>query len=67
MMKRSLTDIYPWHRLKAGESFFVPALDIRTIEREGRQMAVHMLGTSNVRATPCIYKGLLGVMFRRVR
>lgn len=57
---------YPWSRTGRGESFFVPALDVRKVVIEGRQAAVKQLGDRvRVKAVPCVYKGLLGVMFTK--
>ena len=58
-------DKYPWHRIQRGGSFFVPALDVNATVIEGKRMAVKVLGTAAVKAVPCIYDGMLGVMFRR--
>ena len=55
---------YPWHRTRRGECFFVPALDVRRVELQGIRIAYRQ-GIYHVKATPCIYKGLLGVMFKR--
>jgi hypothetical protein len=60
------TDRFPWSKTGYGESFFVPTLDVRKVELEGRQAATRVLGTrANVKAVPCVYKGLLGVMFTK--
>lgn len=59
-----LSDRYPWHRTRPGESFFVPCLDPMQVAWEGRKQAADYFGTPCVKATPCIYKGLLGVMFK---
>lgn len=59
-----LSDRYPWHRMQSGESFFVPCLDPGAVMLEGRQQAAAYFGNNCVKAVPCIYKGLLGVMFR---
>lgn len=56
---------YPWHRLNKGESFFIPALDMRKVEFDGMKEAVKAQ-ISRPRATRCLYCGLLGVMFTRV-
>ncbi len=55
---------FPWHRLSRKESFFVPTLDLRATELAGIQ-AAYRTGIRRVTATPCIYKGLLGVMLSK--
>ena len=55
---------YPWQQLRAGESFFVPCIDHRKVMVEGRQWASALLGPRSVSATPGVYKGMWGVMFR---
>ena len=60
----TLSREYPWGRTKHGESFFVPTLDVRQVEIEGAQAAAR-LNLRAIKATPCVYKGLLGVMFKR--
>ena len=63
-MTRRLSKKYPWHRVQRGEFFFVPALDLQATEMAGLRVAARQeLG--NVKAYPCIYKGMLGVMFKR--
>ena len=57
-------DKFPWHRLRREEYFFVPAIDVQRIAIEGRSAALASLGHLKVAATPCIYQGVLGVMFR---
>lgn len=58
-------DQYPWHKTAKGESFFVPSLDPKVTVIEGKQMAVILIGHMKIKAVPCLYKGLLGVMFTR--
>lgn len=55
---------YPWQRLRAGESFFVPCIDHRKVMLEGRQWASALIGSRSVSAIPCVYQGLWGVMFK---
>ncbi|MCH9837650.1 hypothetical protein K0U83_18450 [bacterium] len=55
---------YPWHRVQRGGSFFVPALDTAKVQLEGVQQARRQHIT-RATGTPCIYNGVLGVMFKR--
>lgn len=62
----TLSREYPWKRTKRGESFFVPSLNTQQTIFEGLRAAGQAgLTVSSTKATPCIYKGLLGVMFRQ--
>ncbi len=57
-------DTYRWATTKPGESFFVPSVDPPTTLLEGLRSAhTHGLSATNIRAAPCIYKGVMGVMF----
>ena len=57
---------YPWKRTQRGEYFFVPSLDTQQTIFEGLRAAGQAgLIVRSTQAVPCIYKGLLGVMFRR--
>ena len=60
---RKTTDRFPWHRTRPGESFFVPCVDIEATRLLGRRVAAKQ-GVP-ARDTPCIYQGVLGVMFKR--
>ena len=55
---------YTWHRVQRGGSFFVPALDTAKVQLEGVQQARRQHIT-RATGTPCIYNGVLGVMFKR--
>lgn len=55
---------YPWHRVQRGGSFFVPALDLAKVQLEGIQQASRQ-HIKRATGTPCIYNGVLGVMFKR--
>ena len=63
-MSHKLSDRFPWHRCKPGESFFVPALDPYPVIEEGLMLGMQYC---TLRAPPrarfCIYQGVLGVMF----
>jgi hypothetical protein len=63
-MTHKTSQKYPWHRLQRGEYFFVPALDLPATELAGLRVAARQ-GLGSVKAYPCIYKGMLGVMFKR--
>ena len=57
---------YPWKRTQRKGSFFVPGLDTQQIIYEGLRAATYAGDSVKcARADPCIYKGLLGVMFKR--
>lgn len=53
---------YPWKRIRKGESFFVPALDVHAVMLEGVREA-RKQGVGRGTGVPGIYRGLLGVMF----
>ncbi len=55
---------YPWPQTQPGESFFVPALDTDKAVLEGRQAAAHY-DVRGYSYKVCVYKGILGVMFRK--
>lgn len=55
---------FPWHRCKAGESFFVPSLDPHRTMVEGLGEGYRVLGRKTfLRAKAGAYKGKLGVVF----
>lgn len=55
--------LYPWHKLKPGEGFFVPGLDTSLVKELGLRSAVsHKI---RVVATIGIRDGLIGVWFYR--
>lgn len=60
-----MTD-YPWERCRPGEMFFVPALDVERVEVEGLRLG-HVITAVQCSARVVVYKGMLGVMFRRGR
>ena len=61
-----LREKYPWHRTRAGESFFVPALDLMQTRQEGLAQALAVFGSRvRVSSQQGVYKGMLGVMFKR--
>lgn len=67
-MARPDLNKYPWHRTRAGESFFVPALDLQATMTEGMRAAKFCFGrVPRFQARPAVYKGMLGVMFKLVR
>ena len=55
---------YPWRRTSIGRSFFVPSLDLPKTRIEGLQHAYRQ-GIKRAEGTPCVYKGVLGVMFTK--
>ena len=66
MTTQPYSEKYPWHRTRAGESFFVPALDVNVTIREGMHAASLFYGSlAGIRVRPAIYNGLLGVMFKK--
>lgn len=63
---------YPWHQHAAGESFFVPCLDVVRVQAEGLRVGYKVLGKNAlIQGQPGIHAGLLGVLFtvklRRLR
>lgn len=51
--------------MRAGESFFVPALDLQATMKEGMRAAEAYFGcVPKARAQPAVFKGMLGVMFK---
>lgn len=55
---------YPWSKLKPGQGFFVPCLDVAKIKQEGLRTALrHRF--KQIEATPGIKGGRLGVWFTR--
>jgi hypothetical protein len=63
-MTRPPSKKYPWHRMRRGEYFFVPALDLPATELAGLRVAARQ-NLAGVKAYQCVYKGMLGVMFKR--
>ena len=55
---------YPWGRVKPGQGFFVPALDLAA-EREAGLLAAVKQRVTNARAVFVIKQGRLGVWFYR--
>jgi hypothetical protein len=55
---------YPWERLKRGQGFFVPALDLDAVREAGLKAGVKQKVT-HAMAVPCIRAGLLGILFYR--
>lgn len=63
-MPRKVSERFPWHRCKPGESFFVPALNPRRVMETGLVLGNQYCTLSSPpRAKFCIYQGMLGVMF----
>lgn len=56
---------YPWADVPTGGRFFVPAVAVEKVRREGLIAAMHI--DVPAEAAIGIYKKRLGVMFRRVR
>ncbi len=57
-----------WRRYKEGESFFVPALDVWEVKRQVLRLGHEQLGVKHpLTGTPCVYKGQLGVMFKKFK
>lgn len=55
---------YPWHQHMAGESFFVPCLDVVRVLHEGLRVGYKVLGKDAlIKGQPGIHAGLLGVLF----
>ena len=55
---------YPWHRHTAGESFFVPTLDLGRTTAEGLRVGQRLLGQdAGITARAGVYNGMLGVLF----
>ena len=55
---------YPWTRLKKGQGFFVPALDLDAAREAGLRAAVRAKVTDG-KALYCIRGEQLGVLFYR--
>ncbi len=53
--------LYPWSKLKPGEGFFVPALDVGVAREKVLRAAVGQ--RIRLKATPVIKDGRLGVWF----
>lgn len=56
---------YPWQKLKPGEGFFVPTLDLQGEKERGLIAALQYM--HNARAVYAIKGGILGVWFYRPR
>ena len=55
---------YPWHQHAAGESFFVPCLDVVRVQAEGLRVGYKVLGKNAlIQGQPGLHAGLLGVLF----
>lgn len=56
--------LFPWSKLRKGQGFFVPCLNLDEIQRIGLDEALrhHIFGA---KATPAIRGGLIGVWFYR--
>jgi hypothetical protein len=67
-MMGPVSEKYPWHRTRAGESFFVPALDLQATMVEGLRVAKAFYGVvPKASAQPAVFNGMLGVMFKLKR
>lgn len=55
---------FPWERLKQGQGFFVPALDLDAVREAGLRAAVSKK-VLDARAVYCLRRGLIGVLFLR--
>ena len=61
---KSWSSRYPWHQHAAGESFFVPCLDVVQVQAEGLRVGKRLLGREALlKAQPGVYAGRLGVLF----
>ena len=56
--------IYPLDNLKPHDCFFVAGLDVDGIKERGMSAALQY--RYKMKATVCIYDGLIGVLFRRL-
>lgn len=55
---------FPWHQHAAGESFFVPCLDVVRVLHDGLRVGYKVLGKDAlIQGRPGIHAGLLGVLF----
>jgi len=54
---------YPWQKLKPGEGFFVPTLDLQKEKERGLTAALRVI--TNAKAVYVIRSGCLGVWFYR--
>ena len=54
---------YPWQKLKPGEGFFVPTLDLQKEKERGLTAALRVI--TNAKAVYVIRAGYLGVWFYR--
>ncbi len=59
---------FPWHRCRAGESFFIPTLNPFPVISEGLRLGNIRYGFSKPpKAKFVIFRGQLGVMFTAPR
>lgn len=58
----SMSVSYPWSKLKPGEGFFVPSLDVAKTREEGLRQALRQ-GALRVDAHYTVKNGLIGVWF----
>ena len=56
---------YPWQKLKPGEGFFVPTLDLQKEKERGLTAALRVI--TNAKAVYGIKDGVIGVWFYRPR
>jgi hypothetical protein len=54
---------YPWQKLKPGEGFFVPTLDLQKEKERGLTAALRVI--TNAKAVYGIKDGVIGVWFYR--
>lgn len=56
---------FPWRRMRSGEYCFIPCLDVYAVAVESRVSAARYYGKDCVKAIPCVYQGMLGVMLKK--
>jgi len=53
---------YPWAKLRRGQGFFVPALDLQATQLEGLRLA-RQAGYNSAKAEQVLVDGFIGVWF----
>lgn len=56
---------YPWPRLRPGEGFFIPTLQLAAVREQGLRASVPHSRGKRFDAYPAIKDGLIGVWFWR--
>lgn len=56
------SSLFPWSKLKKGQGFFVPCINIREVQQAGLREALRCR-VFYAKAYPAVHKGLSGVWF----